>query len=109
MEAGKMDRQVTLQRATRTQDSTGQIIETWADLATVWARWRRATARETLAAAEVSAEVGDVFEIRYSSLVSSLNPKDRLTYSDRTYDIAAVDEIGRRVGLRISASARSDG
>ena len=106
--AGDLDRRIVLQRATTAQDETGQEIETWAALATVWASWRRASARETLAAAEVAAAVTDIFVIRWWSGVSDLNPKDRVQYAGRTYDIADVSEIGRHEGLQISAVARSD-
>lgn len=109
MEAGKLDRRISIERASTYQDETGQEVARWAPVATVWASWRRASARETLAAAEVSAEVTDVFEIRWSNLVAELDPKDRVIYDGRTYDIAAVTEIGRREGLRIAAAARADG
>jgi SPP1 family predicted phage head-tail adaptor len=107
--AGTLDRRIVLQRATTSQDETGQEIETWSTLATVWASWRRASARETLAAAEVAAAVTDIFVIRWWSGVADLNPKDQVQYAGRTYDIADVAEIGRREGLQINAVARSDG
>lgn len=108
MQSPKLDRRVTLKRATIAQDEYGQPIETWADIATVWASWRRASARETLAAAEVAAAVSDVFETRFDSTWADLNPKDRLIYNGATYDIIEVAEIGRREGLRIGATARAD-
>lgn len=106
--AGKLDRRITLRRAAKSQDEYGQEIETWFDLATVWASRRRASSRETLAAAEVSAAITDVFEIRYGSAWSDLSPLDRVLFEDRDYDIASVDEIDRRVGLRIAAVARAE-
>lgn len=108
MEAPKLDRKVTLRRATTAQDEYGEEITTWADLATVWASRRRASARETLAAAEVSAAITDVFEIRYDSAWADLSPMDRLVFEGRGYDIVSVDEIGRRQGLRIAAVARAE-
>ena len=109
MFAGKLARRITLQRATTAQDpDTGEEVSTWATLATVYASWRRASARETLAAAGVSAAVSDVFEIRYDSAWSDLSPLDRLTYNGKTYNIVEVAEIGRREGLRIGATARAD-
>lgn len=108
MLAGPLDRRIVLQRATTAQDETGQEIETWSTLATVWGSRRRASARETLAAAEVAAAVTDVFEIRYDSAWSDLNPKDRLSEGGKTYNIIEVAEIGRREGLRIAAAARAD-
>lgn len=109
MKPERLDRRIRLERATVTQDpGSGENVEAWAELATVWASRRRASARETLAAAEISAEVTDVFEIRWDSLWSSLNPTDRIVFEERIYDIATVDEIGRREGWRIAASARAD-
>lgn len=109
MLAGAMDRRVTLMRYSVSFNADNEPVESWvADASPVWASWRRASARETLAAAQVQAVVSDVFEIRYSAVVSNLNAKDRLSYGGRTYDIAAVTEIERREGLRIDASARAD-
>lgn len=108
MFAGALDRRITLRRATKAQDELGQEIETWADLATVWASRRRASARETLAASEVSAAITDVFEIRYDGAWSDLSPLDRVGFEGRDYDIVSVDEIGRREGLRIAAVARAE-
>lgn len=110
IKSGDLNRRVTLLRDDgEGQDDYGTPIEVWTTLATVWASWRRATARETLAAGEIGASVSDIFEIRYSSTVASLNPKDRLTYQGRTYDISGVTEIGFREGMRIEATARADG
>lgn len=109
MLAGRLDRRITIQHKTVAQNGLGEEVETWADLVTVFSSWRRASARETLAAAEVAAAVTDVFEIRYSIDVAGVNPGDhRLVYETRTYNIIEVAEIDRRVGLRISAAARAD-
>lgn len=105
--AGKLDQRVTLQRATTTANAYGEQVPSWADLDTVWASWRRATARETLAAAELSAVVSDVFEVRLSSTIATLGPKDRIIWDGRTYDIAEVTPIGR-YGFRIGAVARGE-
>lgn len=105
--AGKLDQRVTLQRATTTTNGLGEEIPSWADLDTVWASWRHATARETLAAAELSAVVSDVFEVRRSSTISDLGPKDRIVWDGRTYDIVEVTPLAR-YGLRIGAVARGE-
>lgn len=108
MRSESLDRRITLQRATTTRDEAGQIIKSWGELATVWASRRRASARETLAAAEVSAAITDVFECRRDSAWADLSPLDRLVFEGRIYDVVSVDEIGRREGLRIAAVARAD-
>lgn len=108
MQSAKLDRKITLRRAVAAQNEYGEEITTWADLATVWASRRRASSRETLAAAEVSAAITDVFEIRYDSAWADLSPMDRLVFEGRGHDIVSVDEIGRREGLRIAAIARAE-
>lgn len=108
MKAGALDRRITIERYTSVQNEYGEPVVTWANLATVWASWRRASARETLAALEIAAAVSDVFEVRYSGTVSAITPKDRLVYGERNFDIVSVEEIGRREGLRINAIARAE-
>lgn len=109
MRAGDLDRRITIRRATTAQDSgSGEEIETWADLATVWASWRRASARETLAAAEVAAAISDVFVCRWSPVTATITPKDRIVYGGKTYNIEAVAEVGRREGIELRGNARAD-
>lgn len=108
MQSQKLDRKIILLRASYSTNGLGEQIESWSVLATVRASRRRASARETLAAAELSASVSDVFEIRFDSAWSDLSPLDRLEYGGREYDIQSVDEIGRREGLRIGAVARAE-
>lgn len=107
--AGKRDRRIRIERATTIQDAgSGQEVPSWGLLAERWASWRRASARETLASAEMSAAVSDVFEILWSQQVADLSPKDRVIYDGRTYEIVEATEIGRREGIRIAAIARAD-
>lgn len=108
LNSGALDRRITLMRYGISYNADNEPIEGYTAFATVWASWRRATAREILASAEISAAASDIFEIRYSSEVASLNPKDRLTYDGASYNITAVQEIGRREGLRIAAARRAD-
>ena len=109
--AGNLDRRIRLERATITQNALNEDIPTWGELATVWTSKLDVSDGERLAAAEVAAVISTRFRIRWSSLVASLNPKDRVVYptsGGRIYDIVAVKEIGRREGLEISAMARAD-
>lgn len=108
MFSGPLDRRITIQRATTSADAYNEPIETWATLATVWAMKRDASDSERQRASETSAEITTRFQIRYSSTVAEINPKDRISYDGKTYDIWGVKEIGRREGLEISATARAD-
>lgn len=104
MRAGRLDRRVTLQSRTLAQDAaTGQNVETWSDLATVWASKRDVRGREFIAAQGTNADADTVFEIRYMPGLSVLN---RLVYDGVTHDIVHVAEIGRREGLQLVCTAK---
>lgn len=107
--AGKRNRRITILRLTTTEDpGSGQQIETWAPLATEWASWRRASAREQLAASEISATVTDVFEFTWNAVLATVTPVDRVEYEGREYDIAEQAEIGFREGVMLRGSARAE-
>jgi SPP1 family predicted phage head-tail adaptor len=109
LKIGKMDRRITLERFTEIgRDGFNEPIMDWAPLATVWASWRPASARERLASAEVGAETTDVFEGHWSDVMETVNPKDRVIYRGRVYDITRAHEIGRRDGFHIEATTRAD-
>jgi len=108
MESAKFDRKITLQRRASTQDAAGAPVLTWQTLAVVWTIKRDVSDSERVASAEVSAEIGTRFQIRWDSSWSTLNPKDRVVSAGLIYDIVGVKEIGRREGLEISAIARAD-
>lgn len=106
--AGKLDRRVTIQRATITRDDYNNEVETWADLCTVWAGYAPVSDGEKFRAGERASEIGARFTIRYSSQVADLTPKDQLVFEGRTYAITRVKELERRVGLEITVVGRDD-
>lgn len=108
MFAGPLDRRITLQRATVTQNECGEEISTWGTLATVWAAKLNVSDGEKVAASEVAAQIDLRFQIRWDSSWSDLNPKDRVVFEGRTFDLAGVKELGRREGLELSCAARAD-
>jgi SPP1 family predicted phage head-tail adaptor len=108
MRAGSLDRRVTVERAGLTTDEFGQDLESWAPLAIVWAAKEDIRDSEMLAAQQVGATVTTRFRIRWSQSVASLTPRDRLVYAGRAYQVVAVKEIGRRVGLEVTATAEAD-
>lgn len=110
MRAGELDRRVTIERYTTEKNEWNEDVEVWAPLATVWCAKRDVSAGESYRAQSVSAQITTRFTIRYSSQVADVNPKDRLIYEGRVYNITAVREAaeGRRVALEIDAVARAD-
>lgn len=108
MQAGKLDRRVTLQRAGTVDDGFGTVSGAFATLAVRWAAKEDIRDGERGSASGVMAEATTRFRIRWSELVADVNPKDRLVCGGETYDIAGVKEIGRREGLEITATRRAD-
>src|SRR5690625_209968 len=110
MKAGPLDRRITIERFTTEKNEWNEDVEIWAPLVTVWCAKRDASASESYRAQSVSAQITTRFTIRYSSQVADVNPKDRIIYEGRPYNITAVREAkdGRRVALEIDAVARAD-
>lgn len=108
MMSGQMDRRLTIQRATVSTNGFNEPVQTWAPIATVWARRINVSDAERQRSAETTAEITARFQIRFQSALASLNPKDRVICDGDTFDIWGVKEIGLREGLEISATARAD-
>ncbi|MGF7161282.1 SPP1 family predicted phage head-tail adaptor [Rhodoligotrophos appendicifer] len=106
--AGELDRRITIQRSAPVSNRFNEKVDVWSDLATVWAKKEDLSDRERIAAQEVSAEAMARFRIRWSARVADVNAKDRIVYRGKVYGITAVKEIGRRVGLELSATAGAD-
>lgn len=108
MKAGPLDRRITIERLQLSYDADNQPVENWAALTTVWASKQDVSDGEKIRAAQVGATLTTRFQIRWSNMVSDVNPKDRLVVAGRVYDISGVKEIGRREGLEITAAANAD-
>lgn len=101
----KMDRRITIQVATTTQNSYGEEIETWSDLSTVWAQFLPGGGSERFTAQQVYAETQARFRIRWRGGITPLN---RIQFDGKNWDILAVDEYGGRgVGLEIKVKAQA--
>ena len=105
MRAGRLDRRLTLQRRTLIENDYGEGVETWNDLATVWAEKIPVRGSERYAAMQTVAEVEERFKIRYRT---GLTPLDRVICDGITYDVQGVLEIGRREGWEILAKGRAE-
>lgn len=111
MDSRKFDRIIRLERATVTQDpGSGENVETWATLGPekIFASYTPVSDGEKVAAGEVGSTLMARFVIRYDSAWSSVNPKDRLVFEGRTFDLWGVKELGRHEGFELTAAARSD-
>jgi SPP1 family predicted phage head-tail adaptor len=108
MKAGPLDSRITIQRATLAENSVGEFVPTWAAITTLPASKVDIPDGERWRAAEVAATVTTRFQIRWNAVTATVSPKDRIVCDGRTYDIHHVKELGRRVGLEVTASARAE-
>jgi SPP1 family predicted phage head-tail adaptor len=106
--AGRMDRRLVIQRATTSRNDLNEPIESWANLATVYANRRDASAGEAYKAQEVGAELTCRFTVRYSSVLAAVTPTDRILYAGRLYNITGLRETKRNRWIEIDAVARAD-
>jgi len=99
MQAGALDRQVSLQSVTTSADSYGQGTPTWATVDTVWAAKRGLGSIEFFAAAQTQMQDSVKYVIRYRSDVTQTW---RLVDGSDEFDIVGLREIGRREWLELT-------
>lgn len=108
MDAGQLDRRITLQRMTEIDDGYATSPSTWETLATVWAQLMPLSSVERAAAGENAAFGKATFRIRRDSSWSDLNATDRVQYDGRSFNILGVREDGRGFYM-VDCVARGDG
>jgi SPP1 family predicted phage head-tail adaptor len=99
----RLNKRVTLQSRSTDQDATGQPLNTWADVATVWAEVNDISGREYLAAGGVQNSAQTKITIRYRDGVV---PSMRVLHGDAVYNIEAV--LGRDKRTLLLMCSRAD-
>lgn len=107
MEAGKLDRQITLETNTPTANDYGEHTAGWGNAEMVWANVRYQTPKEVFQADQLSALQVAIFMIRYRTGIAAA--KNRVIHDGQTYNITGVSEIGRREGLQLIGEAENNG
>ena len=103
LNAGALDRRITLSHRVLARNSQGEQVPTWPEIyATVWAQKIEMSGREFFAAGGILAEGSTRFRIRYRTDVVLT---DRLNFDGVDYNISSISEIGRYEGLELFASA----
>lgn len=105
MRPGRMDRRITLQTPTTSTGTTGQPLNTYASLATVWANKREVSGTERNQEGQEIASGVTLFTIRWRSDVGA---KERVAHDGVTYDIVFTKELGREQYLELHTERRTD-
>lgn len=97
MQAGKLDRRITIQRRTATLDGFGtEDQNTWTDVLPCWSRVAMQGGREFERARLILANIDKLFVARYCSELSAVTEKDRIRFGANVYDIGLVENVGER-------------
>ena len=93
MKAGDLRERVTIQAKTVTFNTYNEPIETWSDLATLWAAFSDQNGKELSVAQKLYSSVTAVIAIRYRSDITVLH---RVLTGSRVYEIHAVIDENMR-------------
>ena len=104
MEAGKLDRRITIQTLTATRGASGAQKRTWATLVTVWAEINYKAGGEVYEAKEKTAINKVKFRVRY---LSTITETERILYDSNYYDILHIEVIGRNRYMILTAEKKS--
>lgn len=98
LKAGQLKNKVTLQALTNTVDTIGQPINTWVDVATVWADIRYLSGLESIKSDAPNSIVKVSIRVRYRA---DITPAMRVVSGSTIYKITAVlpDKKNRSVDL----------
>ena len=87
MQAGKLNKRVTIQGHTETIDEYGYAVKNWADLATVWAHVKNVNGKEFIKSNVELSEVSTSIRIRKRK---GLDSSMRVIFNDNILQIVAV-------------------
>lgn len=94
MDAGSLNKRITIESYIETRNDLGQKTKEWVPLITVWANIRNVSGSEFV---RNSIEIGEVnTSIRIRKRKLDLNSKMRVVYQGQLYEVVAVlpDEVG---------------
>lgn len=98
LRAGKLDRQITIERQSETVAESGAVSKTRTPIATVRAELVQQSIDEFLAGFGEAEAGALVFRIRY---LAGITTADRVLFDGSAYEIDEIAELGRRRALEL--------
>lgn len=98
MRAGALDRIIAVERSTDTVNDLGQVVASWAPVATLRAQLVQSSTAEFMRNFGASTETAIVFRTRF---LAGVTPADRVSYDGAYLNIVEVKELGRRKALEL--------
>lgn len=109
LQAGDLNRRITVQRATLTANAFNEQVPAWSLYANLNAKKDDATAGESYRAAAVDAEISCRFTVRWSTLTAAIDPTYRIIFRGVTYEITGVRDRGTNQWRELDCVARAQG
>ena len=103
VKVGELDRRILFQNPTETQQTNGEILNTWTSHGYRWAKAEPFTATEINEGGMLTVYSRAVFTVRYDA---AINEKMRIYYDGKIFNIQGFSEIGRRQYQRIECDSR---
>ena len=103
MEAGKLDKRITIQSPVFTTDSRGQAVTSFVNLATVWANVEETGSSEAEQTNRMQGTRNYAITIRY---MANLTAKNRIVYGTNNLEITSLTTKGRNQYIEIIAVSR---
>ena len=102
MRIGKLDRKITIQFRSISQNDYGEAVAAFSSSASVWAMIEtQPRGKEKVNNGIETSQQSVNFLIRFSSDVDDVTNGDRVLYNSQYYDIESVQEVGRNLSLRL--------
>lgn len=109
MDAGQLDRRVTIQKRLITQSELGDNVVTFETVATVWAKLLSRKGREFYSGGAVIGADDTTWQFRYQESIKDIDQTWRLIVNDEYYDITSIDDTnGRKYLLTVNAKRGSN-
>lgn len=102
---GQLDRRITIQSRTTAANAYNEPVETWSDVATVWAKIDYpVTASDEATIQGLNLATTRVeFTIRHRADVNFIT---RVLYNSEVFDVERISEIGRKSYLKLTCERR---
>lgn len=96
LQAGKLNRYITIQKQTKVRDDAGQVIDDWVDVAKVWSWHKSLNGRSGANGGIVVAINGDSWRMRYNPSLK-LDTSMRVLFNGIGFNITRIiyDHAGR--------------
>lgn len=95
MNIGFLDRRITFVAPSTTTNAYGESTGSGTDYATVWAALDNKSASNSVIQEQESTRNSVTWRVRSSTTTRAVTPKYTISYNSDTYNILAIQEVGR--------------